>query len=59
MKFRGFMFMNDWSWIVIFPTIALFRNEPVYRDRNFTLCLHWLGWHCRWRWIEEENNDLR
>jgi len=58
MKFRGYTYIADWSWIVIIPTIAIIFNEPVYREKNCRITFHWLGWHFRLSWMEaEDEND--
>jgi len=54
MKFNRFQFNNYWGRIVLIPTIVIDRNDPIYCRHNFSIELHWLGWHCRWQWIEEE-----
>ena len=59
MKFKGYAFVANWSWIFIFPTIAIIFNDPLYRgEKNFKIVFHWLGWHFRLSWREvEDGND--
>lgn len=45
------------DYIFIFPTITLSLNEPYYLDRNFAIEFHWLVFHARLLWLEEESND--
>lgn len=54
MKFHGYTFIADWSWLVIIPTIAIFFNDPVFREKSFKITFHWLGWHFRLSWMEGE-----
>lgn len=55
MKFQEYTYLADWSWIVIIPTIAIIFNEPAYREKNFRITFHWLGWHFRLIWMEADN----
>lgn len=57
MRFQGFSYVIDWSWLVIIPTVAIIFNEPVYMEKNFRISFHWLGWHCRFAWIEVEHEQ--
>ena len=55
MKFDRFRFMNAWDWIYIMPSIALIWNEQIYYKENFSINLHWLGFHFQWRWLKGES----
>lgn len=52
MEFSGFLVLNDWTFIVIIPTVVVNTEDPRYRGKCIHISLHWLGWHCRWSWIE-------
>ena len=54
MTFKRFNYMADWKWIVIFPTITLLMDEPRYQEKNFSIQIHWLGFHLRWFWINDK-----
>lgn len=45
------------DYIFILPTIAVSLDEPYYLDRNFAIEFHWLVFHARLLWLEEESND--
>ena len=53
MKFKNFSYILEWTWIMIFPTITILKDEQQYMDRNFSIQLHWLGFHFRWFWLKE------
>lgn len=57
MKFHGFMFLKAWDWIFIIPTIEIIRDELQFGCGNFSIIIHFLGWHWRWRWVEERFYD--
>ena len=57
MTYKGFKYHIDWTWLVIFPTITILKDEPQYFDKNFAIQFHWLGFHLRWFWIKE-NKEL-
>lgn len=57
MKFKGYTYIADWSWLVIIPTIAIIFNEPVYCEKNLRITFHWLGWHFRLSWIETDKEQ--
>ena len=59
MRFKGYTYIADWSWIVIIPTITLIFNKPVYREKNFRITFHWLGWHIRLSWMEVEDGECK
>ena len=54
MRFRGFLFLKDFSWIYLIPSIEVVLNEPQYRNKSIKLMVHWIGWHFRWLWIEKD-----
>jgi len=53
MKFSEFTFLTAWDWVFILPTIAIQINQPYYCKKNLHISIHFLGWHLRWRWLEE------
>ena len=57
MKFKHFNFQIHWDWFVLIPTIIIMIDEQIYYDKNFSIQLHWLGFHLRWFWIRRINND--
>lgn len=42
------------DYISIVPTIILRPNEPYFLERNFAIEFHWLVFHARMLWKEEE-----
>ena len=52
-KFRAYQYISDWAWLVFVPTVILFKNEAMFRNENFRLQFHFLGWHFSWMWIAE------
>lgn len=57
MTYKGFKYHIDWTWLVIFPTIIILKDEPQYFDKNFAIQIHWLGFHLRWFWIKEFKSE--
>ena len=59
MKFKlnraYFKIYTDW-WIFPFA-ISLNINDPVLREKNFQISIHFLCFHAAWKWVEEENED--
>ena len=53
MKFDRFKFLSAWDWIYILPTIEVHWDEQIYLYSNFSIEIHWLGWHAQWRWFEK------
>jgi hypothetical protein len=53
MKFKKFYNLTDRCWIVFFPTIVLTINDPIYREKNFSIQFHFLGFHLKWFFIKE------
>ena len=51
MKFDGYRFVIDWTWLYFIPSIVLTVNEPLYCYHNFNISVHWLGFHIRWSWM--------
>lgn len=43
-------------WYLI-PTIIFQFDDRWYRDKNFSLEFHWLCFHGRLMWFEEEKKD--
>ena len=52
MRFDRFKFITVWNWICILPSIVLIWNEQIYEPENFSINIHWLGWHLQWRWFK-------
>lgn len=52
------LFRKDFqTWkedIYFFPTIEIVKNNMMYRDRNFSICFHWLVFHVRFLFLESE-----
>ena len=46
-----FTFIIVKNWIYIIPSIEFTINELVYGRPNFSIQLHWLCFHMRWRWL--------
>lgn len=57
MKFKHFYFQIHWDWLVLLPTIIIMIDEQMYYDKNFSIQLHWLGFHLKWFWIGKENKN--
>jgi hypothetical protein len=53
MKFNDFQFEIHWEWFFILPTIVVIGKDYRYIGDNFSIEVHWLVWHMRWRWIKE------
>lgn len=53
MKFKHFYFQIVWCWFVVIPTIIVMKDEQIYMNKNFSIQLHWLGFHLKWFWIKE------
>ena len=52
-KFRNFTFWKGFDNLFIFPEIVITIDEPIYREKNFRIAFHWLGWHLGWFFIKE------
>lgn len=37
MKFDGYRFVIDWTWLYFIPSIVLTVNEPMYCYHNFNI----------------------
>jgi len=55
-KFRQFQHISDWEWLAFVPTVILTKNEMMYRNPNFRLQFHFLGWHFSWQWMAERED---
>ncbi len=53
MKFKDFQFEIHRDWFFILPTIVVIGKDYRYFADNFSIEVHWLVWHMRWRWIKE------
>ena len=53
MKFERFRYIKSWNWLFILPTVCISINEKIYMEKNFSIEIHWLGWHFMWLWLEE------
>ena len=54
MKFSKFQKCITWNYVFIIPSIVISRNEPMYYAMNFAIEIHWLWFHIRWLWVDEE-----
>lgn len=52
MKFDRFDFERYFRSFFILPTIQIIINEQCLLQDNFSIQIHWLNLHCRWRWIK-------
>ena len=45
--------LKDW-WV--FPlAVQIHLNDMIYRDKNFTITIHFLCFHVRWIFIKTDN----
>lgn len=53
MKFDRFDFEIFKHWIAILPSAEILTEDMVLTVDSFTVQIHWLCFHLRWRWIKE------
>ena len=57
MKFERFDYLISSYPFFVLPTIKVVRNDMLLTTENISIELGWLCFHCRWRWLKEQNNE--
>ena len=53
-KFKNFMFYTAWDWLFIFPSVIIEKDNVMFSRHNFSIQIHFLGFHMRWLWWWEK-----
>lgn len=54
MKYRKFNYIKDFDWFYIIPSLVITKDEAQYISKNFSIQIHWLGFHIMWFWMRGE-----
>ena len=52
-KHGEFLFLLDWKWFFILPTIIVQIDEPIFCYPTRRISFNWLGLHFSWLLIKE------
>lgn len=54
MKFHSKDFITDKKYIHLLPSVEIVIDEYIYMCHNFSIRFHWLIFHTRLMWMEDE-----